>query len=105
MTLKNLQQLAEREKCIENAIKEWTPFQTIIDEGLPMEEVSIISQTVAETIPEGQRIEKSDPLIEQLKEFLISVMQEYNILFGEDIAEDLADKILAAHNSYSRVKN
>lgn len=89
----------KRENTIEQAIREWKPLEIILEEGLPEKEVSLLAKVISETLPENMYIRQNNILIEQLEDFFISVLEEYNIIIDESIILDLTSKIISAHNS------
>ncbi|KAI5186556.1 hypothetical protein NEHOM01_1542 [Nematocida homosporus] len=80
------------------AINNWEPIKMMVDEGLPEQEIRVISQVVAETLDGQPRINRSDSIVDLLEEFLISVLDEYQIVLDDGVLREFAMIIIGVHN-------
>lgn len=80
------------------ALEEWSPISDLIDDGLPESELSIIGQTVAETLQQEEIVLRGSTRYQEIEDFLDDVLREYGIMLEDALLEDMTQLLINTHN-------
>lgn len=95
---KSLESKHIRASSYTRALEEWPPISDLIGDGLPRSELSVIGQTVAETLRREETVRLKSTRSQEIEDFLDDVLQEYGIMLEDALLEDMTLLLVNTHN-------